>query len=128
MSFHHTLHQQRAAEALAGAEAEWDAGRHNNAVGRVYYYLFHLTVAVRIARGERTDTLSGRWEHQKTWWASDECARRQGRPELVGEMGQVYAQRKTSDYDSYGSSRDEAEETIKRAKALGEVLASDLPQ
>ena len=126
MAFHHTYHQERAQEALEGADGEFAAGRFNNAVSRAYYYGFNLTVAVRIARGEPTDTLQGHWRHEPTWNAADEALRRHNRPELVGQLKQVYGQRIESDYRPSGSSRDEADETIMKVKELGQVIGQEL--
>lgn len=128
MPDHFNLHRRKALLALAGAESEFAAGRYNNAIGRAYYYCFHLAVAARIAAGERPDRTPERWRHGLTLRALDRLLTHWSEAaNLLGQMADIYSMRLRAGYELPLSTEMEASETIERAKVLGAVIERHVP-
>ena len=124
MSSHQNALCQKSLEALEGANAEFAAGRYNNAVALAYYHAFQLGVAARIADGQTP--VRGRWRHGNTADELDKLLKSWGLSKLIGRLRDLAGERVRAQYKPPGTYRGDAEETIMRAKELGARIIDNL--
>jgi uncharacterized protein (UPF0332 family) len=116
----------KAAESLAGAEAEFAAGRFNNCANRCYYACFQAAI-VALARASIRPAggANARWGHsfvQAQFEGTLINMRKMYPSALHGNLTRVYILRQTADYNEEAVTEVRASRALRNCRSFVEAV------
>ena len=121
----------KAIESLAGAEAEYAAGRFNNCANRCYYACFQAAIAALARAGVAPAGAQASWSHKFVIAQFDGLLiyRRKRYPTRIrGVLGSTYELRRTADYRAEPVSRADAARALERASEFVATVNEEGPR
>jgi uncharacterized protein (UPF0332 family) len=119
---------EKAHESLLGAEAEFAAGRYNNAANRAYYACFQAAVVALSRAGIRPPRADRYWSHafvQSTFTGQLINRRKLYPADLRQVLADTYALREAADYDEGSHVIPlKVERALRRARAFVQAIGA----